>query len=187
MPNPSHLECVAPIANGKCRSKQSFNNDLKKEKYTSVHIHGDSSFAGQGIVYETLQMSKLLNYDVGGSLHIVANNQIGFTTTPKDARSTLFSTDIGKAFDIPIIHVNADDPIAVNFCFELAAEYKHKFKKDIIIDVIGYRKHGHNELDQPMFTQPLMYTIVNEKKDVLNTFEIEILKNKNLAISEVSK
>ena len=105
----------------------------------TIQIHGDASFAGQGVVYETFQMNKLENYQVGGSLHVVANNQIGFTTTPLDARSTLFSTDIGKAFDIPIIHVNADDPIAVEFCFDIAAEYRFKFNKDIIIDVIGYR------------------------------------------------
>lgn len=139
MPNPSHLECVSPVANGKTRAKQTFNNDIKREKHISIHLHGDASFAGQGIVYETLQMSRLENYQVGGSLHVVANNQVGFTTTPKDARSTLFSSDIGKAFDIPIIHVNADDPVAVEFCFKIAAEYRNKFNKDIIIDVIGYR------------------------------------------------
>ncbi len=105
----------------------------------TIQIHGDASFAGQGIVYETMQMSKLENFQIGGSLHVVGNNQVGFTTTPKDARSTLFCTDIGKAFDLPVIHVNAEDPVAVEFSFQVAAEYRQKFHKDIIIDVIGYR------------------------------------------------
>ena len=116
-------------------------------------------------------MSNLRNYKTGGILHVIANNQIGFTTTPKDGRSTPFCTDIGKGYDSPIIHVNADNPIAVDFAFTLAAEFSRKFPKDIIVDIIGYRRHGHNELDQPKFTQPEMYSRIEKRKDVLQLFE----------------
>jgi len=171
LPNPSHLECVNPVVMGNTRAKQQFLNDTEREKNIAILLHGDAAFAGQGVVYESMQMSNLEHYTTGGVLHVVCNNQIGFTTSPADGRSTPFCTDIGKCLEAPIIHVNADDPIAVDFVFRTAAEYCKKFKSDIIIDVIGYRKHGHNELDQPMFTQPLMYQKIVEHENVLKLFE----------------
>lgn len=176
LPNPSHLECVNPVVMGKTRAKQHFSNDSQREQHQAILIHGDAAFAGQGVVYESMQMSNLPNYTTGGVLHVVANNQIGFTTTPLDSRSTPFCTDIGKALEAPIIHVNADDPIAVDFVFKAAAEYSARFTKDIIIDIIGYRRHGHNELDQPMFTQPLMYKKIAERENVLKLYEERMLK-----------
>jgi 2-oxoglutarate dehydrogenase E1 component len=175
LPNPSHLECVNPVVMGNTRAKQHFQKDTEREKCLSVLLHGDAAFAGQGVVYESMQMSNLEHYTTGGVLHVVCNNQIGFTTTPGDSRSTPFCTDIGKCLEAPIIHVNADDPIAVDFVFKTAAEYTRKFKNDIIIDVIGYRKHGHNELDQPMFTQPLMYQKILNHENVLKIFEKQLI------------
>jgi 2-oxoglutarate dehydrogenase E1 component len=176
LPNPSHLECVNPVVMGKCRAKQDFSNDVEREKHISILLHGDAAFAGQGVVYESMQMSNLENYTTGGVVHVVCNNQIGFTTTPLDARSTPFCTDIGRTIEAPIIHVNADDPIAVDFVFKFAAECSRKFRNDIIIDVIGYRKHGHNELDQPMFTQPLMYQKIAKKTNVLDIYQEKLIK-----------
>ncbi len=171
LPNPSHLECVNPVVMGKTRAKQHFSSDVKREENQAILIHGDAAFAGQGVVYESMQMTNLKNFTTGGVLHVISNNQIGFTTDPNDSRNTPFCTDIGKSLQAPIIHVNADDPIAIDFCFTTAAEYSKKFAKDIIIDVIGYRKHGHNELDQPMFTQPLMYNKIAKKDNVLKIYE----------------
>jgi 2-oxoglutarate dehydrogenase E1 component len=171
LPNPSHLECVNPVVMGKTRAKQHFSADVKRQENLAILIHGDAAFAGQGVVYESMQMTNLKNFTTGGVLHVISNNQIGFTTDTNDSRNTPFCTDIGKSLQAPIIHVNADDPIAVDFCFRTAAEYSKKFGKDIIIDVIGYRKHGHNELDQPMFTQPLMYKKIAAKENVLKIFE----------------
>ncbi len=145
------------------------------EENIAILIHGDAAFAGQGVVYESMQMTNLKNFTTGGVLHVISNNQIGFTTSPNDSRATPFCTDIGKSLEAPIIHVNADDPIAIDFCFKTAAEYSKRFGKDIIIDVIGYRKHGHNELDQPMFTQPLMYKNIAAKDNVLKIYEERLI------------
>lgn len=142
---------------GKIRAKQDIAGDSERSKYLAVLLHGDAAFAGQGIVYETLLLSQLKNYGTGGTVHVVVNNQIGFTTDPEASRSTMHCTDLGKAFDVPIFHVNADDPEAVTRVFEVAGEYRQAFKSDVIVDLVGYRKYGHNELDQPSFTQPLMY------------------------------
>ena len=174
--NPSHLECVNPVVQGKVRAKQHFNLDQTKEDHIGVLIHGDAAFAGQGVNYENMQMQNLSNYSTGGLLHVIANNQIGFTTTPTDGRSTPFPCDIGKAYNSPIIHVNADNPIAVDFAFKLAADYSRKYPKDLIVDIVGYRRYGHNELDQPSFTQPEMYQVINNHKDVLTLFEERLVK-----------
>ena len=187
LPNPSHLEAVNPLVMGKTRAKQHFNNDIERNKHLCVLIHGDAAFAGQGVVYESMQMSNLANYTTGGVLHVVSNNQIGFTTTPKDGRSTPFVSDIMKAYEAPIIHVNADDPIAVDYCFSVALEYRNKFKKDICIDIIGYRKYGHNELDQPMFTQPQMYAAVSKKQNVLKMFEERLVNEKVISQEEADE
>jgi 2-oxoglutarate dehydrogenase E1 component len=174
-PNPSHLEAVNPVVQGQTRAKQHFNKDNSREKHIAILIHGDASFAGQGVVYESTQMQNLDDYEVGGILHVIANNQIGFTTSPKEGRSTPFCCDLAKAYQAPIIHVNADDPEAVEYAFKVAAEYRIKFKKDVVLDVIGYRRHGHNELDQPFFTQPLMYNIISNHKNVLSLYEAKLL------------
>ncbi len=171
LPNPSHLECVDPVVMGKTRAKQHFSNDLKRKENIAILVHGDAGFVGQGVVYESAHLSKLKNFTTGGVIHIITNNQIGFTADPKDTRNTPFCTDIGKSLQAPIIHVNADDPLAVSFAFNTAVEYWFRFGKDVIVDVIGYRRLGHYELDQPLFTQPLMYKRIAEKQNVLKIFE----------------
>jgi len=158
--NPSHLECVNPVVMGKVRAEQHFSGDdnrIKRSRIVPILIHGDASFSGQGVVYEAMQMQDLTNYTVGGSIHVIVNNQIGFTTTPNKGRSGTYTTDLAKAIDAPIFHVNADAVDDVHQVFKIAAEYRQQFNHDVIIDLIGYRKMGHNELDQPSFTQPLMY------------------------------
>ncbi len=145
---------------GHVKAVQDCFNDQKENKNVttlSVLIHGDAALAGQGVVYECLQMAYLNHYSNYGVIHVVANNQIGFTTTPAEARSSLYCTDVAKAIQAPIIHVNADEPEMVSEVMKIAVEYRQTFNKDIFIDVIGYRRYGHNEQDQPAFTQPMMY------------------------------
>ena len=175
-PNPSHLEAVNPVVQGQTRAKQHFNKDMNREKNIAILIHGDASFAGQGVVYESTQMQNLDDYEIGGILHVIANNQIGFTTSPWESRSTPFCCDLAKAYQAPIIHVNADDAEAVEFAFRVAAEFRIKFKKDVVLDVIGYRRNGHNEIDQPFFTQPLMYNVITKHKNVLTLYEEKLVK-----------
>jgi 2-oxoglutarate dehydrogenase E1 component len=155
--NPSHLEFVNPVIEGVARAKQQYLGDRERAGVVPIQIHGDAAFAGQGVCYETLNLSQLAGYTTGGSLHIVINNQVGFTTSPKDARSTTYSTDVAKMLETPIFHVNGDAPEAVWYAAKLAIEYRQKFKKDVFIDLMCYRKHGHNEGDEPSFTQPLLY------------------------------
>ena len=170
--NPSHLEAVNPVAIGKVRAKQFFsgNRPEDKKKHMPILLHGDAAFAGQGIVYETIQMSRVPDYAVGGTIHVIVNNQVGFTTDPKNGRSTMYSSDLGKAFNIPIFHCNGDDPLAVVTAFEMAVEWRQKFGEDCIIDMICYRRYGHNELDQPMYTQPLLYEKINKHPDTLHRY-----------------
>ena len=165
MPNPSHLETVGPIVGGFTRAKADvlYQNDFNK--ILPILIHGDAAVAGQGIVYETLQMSKLKGYYTGGTVHIVINNQIGFTTDFDDARSSDYAASIARTVDAPILQVNADDIEAVVYVAEMAAEYRQKFKKDVFVDIVGYRKHGHNEGDDPKYTQPLMYGEISKHKN----------------------
>lgn len=150
--NPSHLEAVNPVVMGRARAEQHLMGDENHEKVVPVIIHGDAAFSGQGIVYESMQMQNLHNFKVGGTIHVVVNNQIGFTTTPHKSRSGVYCTDIAKAIDAPIFHVNADSMDDVAKVFKIAAQYRHQFKNDVVIDLIGYRKMGHNELDAPQFT-----------------------------------
>ncbi len=158
-PNPSHLEVVSAIVQGYCRAQ--IDEELFDEKYIlPIMIHGDAAIAGQGLVYEVVQMAKLEAYKIGGTVHVVINNQVGFTTDFDEARSSIYCTDIAKLIDAPVLHVNGDDPEAVVFCFQLAAEFRQKFQRDIFIDLVCYRRHGHNETDEPRFTQPKLYNVI---------------------------
>jgi 2-oxoglutarate dehydrogenase E1 component len=175
-PNPSHLEAVNPVVEGRTRAKQRFFGDTGRNRGVPLLIHGDAAFAGQGIVAETLNLAYLPGYTTGGTLHIVINNQIGFTTSPKDARSTTYCTDVAKMIQAPIFHVNAEDPEAAVFATELAIEFRQTFNRDIVIDLYCYRKHGHNEGDEPSFTQPLMYGKIKNRPSVSAVYSEQLLK-----------
>ncbi|MEO1248535.1 MAG: thiamine pyrophosphate-dependent enzyme, partial [Pseudomonadota bacterium] len=155
--NPSHLEAVNPVVVGKVRAKQEQRKDFEREKVMGLLLHGDAAFAGQGIVSETFMLSELRGYRTGGTVHFIINNQIGFTTSPRYVRPGRYPTDIALALQAPIFHVNGDDPEAVVHVSRIAIEYRQKFKKDVVVDMFCYRRHGHNEGDEPAFTQPLMY------------------------------
>ena len=184
-PNPSHLEAVNPVVLGFARCRQDQSKDVKREKILSVLLHGDAAFIGQGIVSETLNMSGLDDYQVGGTLHIITNNQIGFTTAPTDSRSCSYSSDISKVIRAPVFHVNAHDPEAVVWVAKLAVKFRKKFGGDVVIDLIGYRKHGHNETDEPSFTQPLMYKIIAKKPSVLTSYGQDLVKNHILSQEKI--
>ncbi len=161
-PNPSHLEAVNPVVEGYARAKADVLYHSDYDKVLPILIHGDAAVAGQGIVYEVTQMSALAGYYTGGTIHFVINNQVGFTTDFEDARSSIYCTDVAKIVDAPVLHVNGDDPEAVVFCAKLAAEYRQKFNRDIFIDMVCYRRHGHNESDEPKFTQPTLYNVISK-------------------------
>jgi 2-oxoglutarate dehydrogenase E1 component len=162
-PNPSHLEVVNGVVEGRVRAKQDRVGDTERRLVMPVLLHGDAAFIGQGTVAEALQLSELDGYRTGGTIHIIVNNQIGFTTSPKDSRSTPYATDVARMMGIPIFHVNGEDPAAVTAVVRLAIEWRHAYQRDIVIDLYGYRKHGHNEGDEPSFTQPLMYEIIRNR------------------------
>jgi 2-oxoglutarate dehydrogenase E1 component len=175
--NPSHLEAEDPVVLGKTRAIQHFNNDETEHNTAmSVLLHGDAAFAAQGVVYETLGFHALPAFSTGGTIHVIVNNQIGFTTDPRFARSTPYCSDIAKTVDAPIFHVNADDVEAVTFVSQLAADWRATFKRDVVIDLVCYRKHGHNETDQPSFTQPLMYKKIAEKKPILDLYSQQLIE-----------
>ena len=166
-PNPSHLEFVDPVVQGMARAADEDRRRPGRPRQDEaaslcVLIHGDASFPGQGVVAETLNLSRLAGYRTGGTLHLIANNQLGFTTEPRDGRSTLYASDLAKGFEMPIVHVNADDPIACLAAVRLATAYRAEFGKDFLIDLIGYRRWGHNEGDDPSFTQPRMYAAIEQ-------------------------
>ena len=163
-PNPSHLEAVDPVVIGKVRARQDMAGDTKaRRSVMGILMHGDAAFAGQGLVYETLAMSQLIGYRTGGTVHLIVNNQIGFTTVPAHAYSGLYCTDVAKSVQCPILHVNGDEPEAVIFCARLAAEFRQTFGTDFVLDIVCYRRHGHNETDEPAFTQPIMYRAIKDR------------------------
>ena len=174
--NPSHLEFVNPVALGRMRAKQDRVGDAERSKGLTILIHGDAAFAGQGVVQETLNLSQLKGYSVGGTLHIIVNNQIGFTTSPSEARSTMYASDPAKMLPIPIFHVNGEDPEAVAQCVRLALDFRASFKRDVVIDAYGYRRLGHNEADEPSFTQPLLYKAIEKRKPVREGYLDHLLK-----------
>ncbi|KAH8114578.1 2-oxoglutarate dehydrogenase complex E1 component mitochondrial precursor [Phellopilus nigrolimitatus] len=169
--NPSHLEAADPVVLGKTRAIQHFENDEASHKTAmGVLLHGDAAFAGQGVVYETMGFHNLANYGTGGTIHLIVNNQIGFTTDPRFSRSTPYPSDIAKSIDAPIFHVNGDNVEAVTFVCQLAADYRAKYKKDVVIDIVCYRRYGHNETDQPSFTQPRMYKAIQKQPTPLTKY-----------------
>ncbi|MEE4155429.1 MAG: 2-oxoglutarate dehydrogenase E1 component [Erythrobacter sp.] len=175
-PNPSHLEAVNPVVLGKARAQQAIRDDLtNKDQVLPVLIHGDAAFAGQGVVWESLSLSGVPGYDTGGCVHFIINNQIGFTTSPKFARSSPYPSDVAKGVQAPILHVNGDDPEAVTFACKLAVEYRQTFHRDIVIDMWCYRRFGHNEGDEPKFTQPLMYDAIRQHRKVSGQYEARLI------------
>lgn len=173
-PNPSHLEVVNPVVEGFVRARQRLIGDEKRSRVLPVLLHGDASMMGQGTVAETLNFSQLAAYKTGGTVHIIVNNQIGFTTDPDDSRSTEYSSDIAKIVRAPVLHVNADDPDAVVWCAQLAVAFRQQFQRDIVIDLIGYRRHGHNEGDEPAFTQPVMYKKIAAQPTVFKKYSEKV-------------
>jgi len=182
--NPSHLEAVNPVVLGQTRAKQFFHDDKKRKQVVPILIHGDAAFAGQGIVAECFAMSGLPGHNTGGTIHIIVNNQIGFTTNPRFARSSPYPSDLAKMVEAPILHVNADDPEAVVHCARIAMEFRQKFNRDIVIDMICYRRFGHNEGDEPSFTQPLMYQKIKQHPTTLNVYAHKLIKEGTITQNE---
>jgi len=185
--NPSHLEIVSPVVQGSVRARQRRRRNTDQQQAVPIQIHGDAAFAGQGVVMETFNMSQARWFTVGGSIHIVVNNQVGFTiSNPKDARSTTYCTDIAKMIEAPILHVNANDPEAVYFAALFAIDYRHTFKRDMVIDLVCYRRHGHNEVDEPSATQPLMYKIIKSMQPAYLLYAKQLI-NEGLIDDEAVK
>ena len=185
--NPSHLEAVNPVVLGQTRAKQFFHKDKKRQKVVPILIHGDAAFAGQGVVAECFAMSGLRGHNTGGTIHIIVNNQIGFTTNPRFARSSPYPSDIAKMVEAPILHVNADDPEAVVHCARVAIEFRQQFNRDVVIDMICYRRWGHNEGDEPSFTQPLMYQKIRQHPTTLNVYGEKLIKEGTITAEEFDK
>jgi len=187
-PNPSHLEAVNPVVQGLARALQRIWEDtVERSRVLPILIHGDAAFAGQGIVAEVLNLSQLSGYKVGGTVHIIVNNQIGFTTLPADARSSYYATDVAKMIEAPIFHVNGDDPLAVRFVSELAFEFRQQFKRDVVIDMYCYRRHGHNELEEPLFTQPSLYATISKHPSVGKLFTRRLVASGALTEEEAGE
>ncbi|XP_065076857.1 2-oxoglutarate dehydrogenase complex component E1 isoform X5 [Ochlerotatus camptorhynchus] len=183
--NPSHLEAVDPVVQGKTRAEQFYRGDGEGKKVMSILLHGDAAFSGQGVVYETMHLSDLPDYTTHGTIHIVVNNQIGFTTDPRHSRSSPYCTDVARVVNAPIFHVNSDDPEAVMHVCKVAAEWRATFHKDVIIDLVSYRRNGHNEIDEPMFTQPLMYKKIRGIKPVLDIYANQLIAEGCVTADEV--
>jgi 2-oxoglutarate decarboxylase len=175
-PNPSHLEWVNPVIEGIVRAKQERSGDIKRERVVPVLIHGDAAFAGQGVTYETLNLSQLYGYKTGGTIHLIINNQIGFTAPSREIRSSPYATDLARGVQAPIFHVNGDDPDSAMRVAHLSVGYRQQFKRDVVIDIYCYRRHGHNETDEPSFTQPLLYKMIREKPSVLTLYSDRLVR-----------
>jgi 2-oxoglutarate dehydrogenase E1 component len=186
-PNPSHLEAVNPVVEGIVRAKQEILKDADRERVIPVLIHGDAAFAGQGVVSETLNLSQLLGYHTGGTIHLVIDNQIGFTTDPHESRSSVYCTDVARTVQAPIFHVNGDDPEACARVAQIAYDYRQRFKKDVVIDMICYRRHGHNEGDDPSFTQPLMYRKIKDHASVGTLYAARLVREGVVSAAQVDK
>ncbi|NUM77300.1 multifunctional oxoglutarate decarboxylase/oxoglutarate dehydrogenase thiamine pyrophosphate-binding subunit/dihydrolipoyllysine-residue succinyltransferase subunit [candidate division KSB1 bacterium] len=182
--NPSHLEAVNPVVEGMARAIQDMHGDRERSGAMPVLIHGDAAFAGQGVVAETLNLSALPGFRTGGTVHIVVNNRIGFTTAPVDARSTVYATDVAKMVQAPILHVNGNDPEACVRVMQLAVDFRQKFKKDVVVDLVCYRRHGHNESDEPSYTQPLMYARINDMRSVRKLYTEQLVKRGQMTLKE---
>ncbi|XP_051897428.1 2-oxoglutarate dehydrogenase-like, mitochondrial isoform X1 [Pristis pectinata] len=182
--NPSHLEAVNPVVQGKTKAEQFYRGDTTGKKVMSILLHGDAAFAGQGIVYETFHLSDLPSYTTHGTIHVVVNNQIGFTTDPRVARSSPYPTDVARVVNAPIFHVNADDPEAVMYVCKVAAEWRSTYNKDVVIDLVCYRRRGHNEVDEPMFTQPLMYKQIQQQVPALKKYADKLISEGVLTLQE---
>uniref|UniRef100_A0A2M3ZYY7 oxoglutarate dehydrogenase (succinyl-transferring) n=1 Tax=Anopheles triannulatus TaxID=58253 RepID=A0A2M3ZYY7_9DIPT len=183
--NPSHLEAVDPVVQGKTRAEQFYRGDGEGKKVMSILLHGDAAFCGQGVVFETMHLSDLPDYTTHGTVHIVVNNQIGFTTDPRHSRSSPYCTDVARVVNAPIFHVNGDDPEAVMHVCKVAAEWRATFHKDVIIDIVSYRRNGHNEIDEPMFTQPLMYKKIRGTKPALDIYANQLIGEGVVTAEEV--
>jgi 2-oxoglutarate dehydrogenase E1 component len=183
--NPSHLEIINPVVTGSVRARQVRRGDADRSRVVPIQIHGDAAFAGQGVVPELLNMSQARGYAVGGTIHVVINNQVGFTTSkPEDSRSTFYCTDVAKMVNAPVLHVNGDDPEAVVFCAQLAFDYRQRFKRDVVIDLVCYRRHGHNEADEPSATQPVMYQNIRARKTTREMYATSLEQASVIAVGE---
>lgn len=185
--NPSHLEAVNAVVEGMARARQRLLKDTEERRQVlPLLLHGDAAFAGQGIVAEVLNMSQLPGYKTGGTVHIIVNNQIGFTTLPADARSSVYATDVAKMIEAPVFHVNGDDPLAVAWCANIALEFRQQFKRDVVIDIYCYRRHGHNESDEPLFTQPSLYSEISGHPSVATIFRSRLIESGILGEAEAN-
>ena len=169
------------------RAKQHYTGDKDRSRTMSILLHGDAAFSGQGVVFETMGLSDLHEYTTGGTIHIVVNNQIGFTTDPRSSRSSPYCTDVAKAIQAPIFHVNGDDVESVARVCKLAAQWRQRFKKDVVIDIVCYRKHGHNEIDNPMYTQPMMYTAIKKQVSTWNKYRTQLISSGQVTEAEVNE
>src|SRR5262249_32841084 len=183
--NPSHLEIVDPVVEGSVRARQERRGDHKGVKVLPILVHGDAAFAGQGVVMETLNLAQTRGYCTGGTVHIIINNQIGFTTSdPRDTRSTLYCTDVVKMIEAPVLHVNGDDPEAVVLAAELALEFRNEFNADVVVDIICFRRLGHNEQDTPAVTQPLMYKKIAQHPGTRKLYADKLVTQRTLRAEE---
>ncbi len=185
--NPSHLEYVDPVAVGRMRARQDRKGDAKRNHGLCILLHGDAAFAGEGVVQETLNMSQLPGYSVGGTIHIIINNQIGFTTTHRQARSTIYASAVAKMLRVPILHVNGEDPEAAAQVVRLAVDFRDRYKRDVVIDMYGYRRRGHNETDEPRFTQPLLYQAIEQRKPVREAYLDHLLSQGGVTEEEAER
>jgi 2-oxoglutarate dehydrogenase E1 component len=185
--NPSHLEAADPVVEGMTRARQDDIGDMRHNRVMAVLVHGDAAFAGQGVVAETFNLSALKGYLTGGTIHVVVNNSIGFTTSPSEARSSVYATDVARMVQAPIFHVNGEDPEACIHVTELALDFRKKYKKDVVIDMICYRRHGHNEGDEPSYTQPQMYAQIKEKRSVRKLYTESLVNKGDLTLKEAEE